>query len=846
MLLTELKVNQIKTPIGYCLNPLSFSWKVTGAVGKQQRWARICIYQDLNLIYDSGEKAEANSLDFPVDMALQPRTRYTWTLEVTTDSGETAHAQSWFETGKMDETWFAKWISPDDAAGMNPVVKKRFFFVPDTEQTEGRLYICGLGIYEAFLNGQKVGDELLAPGYHSYDLHVQSNTYDVSGLLKAGENELCIVLGEGWFKGSFGFDRISNLYGDRLYAIAELYAGGKGQVLRLQTMTDETWTTCRSPITFAGIYDGECYDARLEKECDEQYPVYLQQPKVSALSDRYSLPVVRKEKLQSKLIWTPKHEAVLDFGQNMTGWVEFDAKLPKNVKIRLTAGEILQDGCFYHENYRTAKAEYIYISSGKFAHVRPHFTYYAFRYMKVEYEDEAGNSLPAETMMQYHPHADEMNAWHIRSDIDQIGTIRTGNEKVNQLFANVLWSQKDNFLDVPTDCPQRDERLGWTGDAQVFSDTACYNMDTPAFYRKYLWDMRAEQEAAGGAGVNVVPLLKHGMLLEKAVCPWADAAVIIPWNVYRHYGNRSLLAECYPGMKAWVDYQWARDERTGRERLIHDGFHFADWLALDNPQPGPLGATDPYFIASVYYMECAELLTHAAHDLGKSEDEEKYGVLAAEIRQAISRKYLDKGNSTCETQTAEAMIIAFGLDPANNAEHGRKLAEMIQNNGGHLNTGFVGTPFLCPALTKGGQNDTAVSLLLNESYPGWLYAVNMGATTIWERWNSVEADGHMNSEGMNSLNHYAYGSIEGWVYADVCGIRPLMPGYRRASIKPHPDRRLKFADMMLNTAAGRYRVMWRYADDERISYEIEIPFGAEAEVTLNGETRTLLSGQYVF
>lgn len=679
MIITELRVNHVTEPKGYCYEPVSFSWKVEEEKeAKKQNYARITVKKGEEIVFDSGDDKDADSLDYPVRFHMESRCRYDWTVCVTADNGETAEASSFFETGKLQEAWKAQWITPGEEItetdAMAGYILEKEFQVPEKTE-DARLYICGLGVYECYLNGKKVGDEYLAPGYHSYDFHLQTNVYDVSAYLNPGKNQIQIWLGEGWFKSRLGFDGgVKNLYGDKLYAIAELYTDGK-----LIVATGADWSGKVSPVVFSGIYDGEIYDARLEDAPKTCAAVCAVPDKCGELTERYSLPIVKKESfIPIEVIISPKKETILDFGQNLTGWVEFDCVLPKGEQIRLTACEILQDGCFYHENFRLAKTEFIYISNGKKAHVRPHFTFYGFRYMLAEKREEENGAWRA---LEPACEAYQFTAHHLRSDFDQIGQDVTGSAKVNQLFSNALWGQKDNFLDVPTDCPQRDERLGWTGDAQVFSETACYNMYMPAFYRKYLWDMRAEQSMIGGAVPNIVPRIKEGMIAEYGSCPWADAGVIIPWNVYLHYGSKTLLAETYPGMKAWVDYQ-------------------------------------------------------------------------------------------------------------------RRLEE---------------------------------------------------TTTIWERWNSVMPDGHMIPEGMNSLNHYSYGSIEAWMYGYTAGIRALEPGFRRAVIEPHPDERLGFVECTIKTAAGTYQSNWRYEEDGNVSYEIVVPFGCTGELRLpDGRQFSAVSGTYVY
>lgn len=856
MKLKNLRVNNIEQPLGFQVMPLSFSWTVEEAgEAKEQQLARIRIYEnmetepdteDRTIVYDSGEVADADSLDYSVNVELKPRTRYQWSVEVTTDTKEQVSAESWFETGKADEAWEGQWIAPEQQTS-SVILRKTFVY--DGTVGAARLYICGLGVYECYINGKKAGEEYLAPGYHSYDFHLQTQTYDVSDLVKEGENEIEIWLGEGWFKGRLGFDGgFTDIYGDRLYAIAELYAGGQCLV-----KTDTTWEIVKSPICFNNIYDGEVYDARQQK-CQIEGEKLLQElPKeCGALSDRYSLPVKEKEIFSVKeVLHTPSGDTVLDFGQNLTGWVEFDCDIPEGKGIRLTASEIMQDQEFYHENLRTAKTEFLYLSDGKEAHVRPHFTFYGFRYMKAEVVQEVRNGeeviLCCEETLSDEEWKTKFQAVHLRSDFDQTGWIETGDPKVNQLFSNALWGQKDNFLDVPTDCPQRDERLGWTGDAQVFSETACFNMYMPAFYRKYMWDMRAEQSILDGAVPNVVPRLKRGMVAEYGACPWADAGVIIPWNVYGHYGNKTLLAEMYPGMKAWMEYQRKQEEAEGGLHLIKGGFHFADWLALDNEQPGPFGATDPLYIASAYYFRCTKIVADAAEILGYDEAAE-YKKLAEEIKKAIQETYFDENGACCsKTQTGAAIAIMFGLMEETAQAEGERLQQRVKENNGHLNTGFVGTPLLCPALTKTGHHETAVDLLLNEEYPSWLYSVNLGATTIWERWNSVLSDGKMNPEGMNSLNHYSYGSIEAWMYGDVAGIRAAEPGFRKAVIKPNPDARLKYVDCKMETASGVYESHWKYEKDGTVTYRFHVPFGAKALICLpDGRTETVAAGEHTF
>ena len=822
MKIQNLRVCNIDNPLGFAMDAPVFSWTVEESEGGFA-WASIEIFKGTERVWDTGKAPDANSLGWKVDLHLEPRTRYTYKLTVCTDRIEVVSAEGWFETGKRNEEWTAKWITPQNR---NNAILRKTFTVTDSG-TSARLYICGLGVYEAYINGAKVGDEYLAPGYHSYDFHLAAQTYDVTGMLNDGENTIEIWLGEGWFKGRLGFEGgYTDLYGDRLHAIAELYSDNDCIV-----RTDADWDEYTSPITFANIYDGEVFDARIT-------PEFIGKAELSApencgpLQDRVSLPVREKSSFPvMELISTPKGDTVLDFGQNMTGWVTIDAELPAGTEITLTAGEIMQDDEFYNENYRTARTQFRYISDGNKRCIRPHFTFFGFRYMRVEC------SVPVR--------AEWFTAYHLRSDMPRAASFRTGNDLVNKLFENSLWGMQDNFLEVPTDCPQRDERLGWTGDAQAISEAACQALYMPAFYRKYLWDMRAEQSILGGSVPNVVPRIKRDMIGESGSCPWADAGVIIPWNTWKYYGNKNLLAETYPGMKAWVDFQRKREEAIEGPHLVKDGFHFADWLALDNPEPGPFGATDPLYISSAYYYRCTKIVAESAAIL-ELEEKTEYEALASEILDAIRDKYFDsEGLCTIQTQTACAIAIVFGLTE-NMEGQGKALRDLVEKNECHLNTGFVGTTMLCPALSITGNHDMAVTVLLQEDIPGWLYPVKMGATTIWERWNSVLPDGHINPEGMNSLNHYTFGSISSWLISYLCGIRPAEPGYAKAVIEPMPDRRLGEARTEMDTAAGRYVCGWKFEGDD-VRYEIEVPFGSEAELRLpDSEPQILHAGSYSF
>ena len=502
-------------------------------------------------------------------------------------------------------------------------------------------------------------------------------------------------------------------------------------------------------------------------------------------------------------------------------------------------GEILQDGCFYNENYRTATFGYYYKSDGVMRNVRPHFTFYGFRYVKIIYDGEVN--------------LDSFQACLLTSQIDRIGFIETGNNKVNQLISNVYYSQVDNFLDIPTDCPQRDERLGWTGDAQVFSDTACYNSDVSAFYNKYLFDMYNEQNKRNGSVPNIIPTLNprienyagnvleeniykkaeklKEMLMSQDSSPWADAATIIPWNVFMHDGDMYHLSINYKNMKAWVDHIIELDNKNGLHHLLDFGFHFADWLSLDNPNGGPFGKTDMYYVSSVYYYYSVLLVSKAAKLLKK--DEYIYYYRKAEqIRTAIRQKYIKNGHVNITTQTALVLAIYFKILNENEVEKNINILEKMIVDKGHIDTGFVGTVYINDVLADNDREKLAYDVLLNESYPGWINEINLGATTIWERWNSVLPGGKMNSDGMNSLNHYSYGSILGWMYRYIGGIKAVEPGFKKVIIRPIFDERIKYSKLRYNSAMGEYQIYWKYVNDNRVNITVKIPFLCQAKVIL--------------
>lgn len=824
----DAKVNHMTNPMGFFMDGVSFSWKVDEARGKAQKAARVRVAADekmQEILFDSGMDEQADSLAYPVELALEPRTRYFWQVTVLSDAGEEADSEvQWFETSKMSEEWTGKWLTCDSTEKRHPIFSKEI--APAKEVAKARLYVTGLGLYEAYIDGKKVGDEYLTPYSNNYNRWVQYQTYDITDQI-AGGGKLSILLGNGWYKGRFGFSAFEDkgYYGNEWKVIADVvltYTDGTEEVIG----TDESWTVTRSRIMFSNLYDGEQVDATAP-ELPAEEPTVCDAPK-GRLEARRSLPVVAHEHIKPvELIHTPAGEQVFDMGQNFAGIFTFRVKEPAGTKIHIQTGEVLQKGNFYNENLRSAKSEYIYISDGNETVIRPHFTYYGYRYVKVE----GVSDLKIE----------DFTGLALYSDIEMGGDVETGHDLVNQLVSNVRWGMKGNFIDVPTDCPQRDERMGWTGDTQVFSPTATFLADTYAFYSKYLHDMYTEQMDLDGMVPDVVPSAG----VHSTACVWGDSSCIIPWNMYQFYGDKKILEDQYDSMRNWVDYISRVDGDNHGWRSV---FHYGDWLALDNPSGKTdevMGGTDEGYIANVYYAASAGIVAKAARVLGYEADAKTYQALCDEQFEEVKKEYFSQTGRCCiKTQTA--LILALKYHLSENEELTKKTLRLLfQISGDKLKTGFTGMPLMCPVLSENGMNDLAYTLLLNEDYPGWLHEVKLGATTVWERWNSLDENGDISSTGMNSLNHYAYGSILEWVFRYVTGFRVSEehPGSRHLLIAPTLNWKLKRAKGSYHSAAGTYETSWELADPSHVTVKVTVPFGCTAEIVLPLVSQETLADQ---
>lgn len=838
MYISRLRVNHKKNPLGFNLAKIHLSWEVKAVCGKWAVETRIIVSESSNmekLVYDSGVQENYHENQMLVSFDLKPRTRYYWQVEVKDDKGDCAKSNpAWFETGKLQESWTAKWIGTEENEKRMPLLYKEFELKEKPESV--RWHVCGLGLYEAYVNEKKAGREFLMPGYHCYDSFLEYQTLDVTELLSQGKNKIAVLLGEGWYKGRFGFDGdYRNLYGNQKKCIGELhirYANGQEECI----VTDSSWKAEESSICENGIYDGEHIDETLEHKMLSVEEIEETRP----LVERFNPRIHKVEEFQLVSVKQEDEALLLDFGETVTGWVEITGAFETGQKVMMQYGEVLQKGRFYRDNLRTAKAEFTYVSKGKGETIRPHFTYYGFRYVKIK-------GLNPEKEYKF-------TAYRIMSDIERTGWVATDHDKVNHLLENTLRSQKCNFLDIPTDCPQRDERMGWTGDAGIFASTACFHMDSGSFFHHYMKNMQAEQEKCNGAIPFFVPRPKvkkeehtNPFYLDSGAAVWGDAATLIPWKLYQFYGDKAMLEEQYPVMKAWVDYEYERTKENEIPYLWQNDRQLGDWLALDNGNiNNPIGKTDSGFIASVYHYWSTKMVKEAAESLGL-EESKVYAEREKEIRNAILNYYFpDKKFCLEYTQTACALLLYLKLYPEGEREViTAKLAELLKKNNGHLNTGFVGTPILCMALSENGQNQLAYDLLLNEDYPGWLHEVNLGATTVWERWNSLEEDGSISGTGMNSLNHYAYGSIAEWIYRYMCGLNPSIGEAVKMTIYPMPDQRLKKAEGSWRSVFGKYVCAWNWKSEQEVVCNIEVPFNANARFILPDGTEEILDcGKY--
>ena len=693
----------------------------------------------------------------------------------------------------------------------------RYTFSTD-ENTKATLTVTALGIYEIYLDGKKIGDSFLAPGWTDYTKRLYFEEFKID--ITEGEHCISAIVADGWYSGCIS--SVGPCHYDEIVALSLSMEMDNGEKITL----DDKWRVSNGGYIYADIIQGEYYDEAQEPEgwklCgfdDSKWlnasfiwsyalGVCIEPMKHQPIRHMQTLPLVAETR-------DSKGNYIYDMGQNAAGVVRVKFNAKKGDKLVLRYGEMLDNGDLYTANLRSARQTDTFVagSDGEKEYM-PRFTFHGFRYIE--------SSMPltsVETIVLY-------------SDCAQVGFIETSSELVNQIYSNQLWGQKSNFVDVPTDCPQRDERMGWTGDAQIFAKTGMYNMHTDSFYRKYMYDLK-DAIFPDGTVPNVVPRVyaSRGRFVTGNAAPaWGDALYVIPYHLWKMYGDTKTAEDCYPEMKRYYSFLLNRAEGH-----VQPDIGYGDWLNADCVTPKDI-------IATAFFAYDAQLLSEIAEMLGYNEDAKYYKAEYDAIKKAFINKYEDiDGKIKGDTQCSYVLALRFNLctEKKQTAEH---LARTINERNNHLSTGFVGTAYLLPVLSENGLDDIAYTLLLNKTYPSWGYCIEQGATTMWERWNSYTHSEGFGDVGMNSFNHYSFGAVAEWMYEYMAGIKPLEPGFKRFSVAPHPDARVPRVNASYNSINGEIKVSY---DLEKGECAVTVPEGTEAEVTISGKKSVLSAGEYV-
>lgn len=792
-----------------------------------------------NILYDSGDVASSCSANIrPEGLNLKSARTYFARVKAVTNVGKTEFSETVsFLTGLLDTVeWKANFITVDEDKDKSNAFYLRKTFSAAKPVQQALIFASALGLYKLYINGKRAGDAELAPGWTSYNKHLLYQSYDVTDLIVQGENAVGALLGAGWYKGKMGFVGLRNHYGEKTALLTQLllrYEDGTEEVIT----SDDSWRGDNSPIVFSEIYDGEIYDASLEQKDwntvsfdDASWrQVTLLQGDFSVLTAQRAAPVKVMEVLPVKeLITTPNGELVLDFGQNLSGWIHFKAEGKQGDKIELNCFETLnKDGNVYLDNLRGAKQtiDYTFGDNGTVEY-HPSFTFMGFRYAKIA-------NWPGQ------PKPEDFEVLALYSEMEQSGSFECSNQDLNRLNQNVIWSLKGNFVDVPTDCPQRNERLGWTGDAQIFARTACYLMNSYEFFAKWLVDVAADQTAEGGVA-HVVPDLLTGSsdddwLLSQgthSAAAWADVAVIMPWAMYLNYGDTEIIRKQYSSMKGWIDFM----KNNSVDYIWNYKLQFGDWVALDAEEGSYFGATPNDLTCTAYFAYSTGLFVKMAKIIGRDKDADEYETLYEKVLNKYQQTFFNEnGTMTAQTQTAHIVSLYFGLVPEEFKQQTIDgLIKLLEKENGHLVTGFVGTPYFCHALSENGRIDEAFKLLMRDDFPSWLYQVKMGATTIWEHWDGIKPDGSMWSPDMNSFNHYAYGAVDEWIYRVLGGIEAdeAAPGFKHSIIQPHIGGDLDYATTSYETPYGKIATSWRRMGEE-IELEVVVPHNTRSTILLD-------------
>jgi alpha-L-rhamnosidase len=774
---------------------------------------------------------------------LMSRQRCRWRVHVLgTDSADAWSEWSAFEIGLVDpDDWTAVFIVPDAIPPVDPsqpVAYLRHEWELAGPIVQARLHVTALGAYEVELNGQRVGDHVLAPGWTSFANRVRVETFDVTELVQAGPNAIGVTLADGWYGERYGFaEEGHRAYGDELAFLAQLEIVDEGGRVH-RVVTDDTWRSARGPVAHSGIYAGETYDARLERTGWSEHGfddtawdgAHIYEGVRGALVGRVGPPVRRMQEVAPVAITTsPAGRTIVDFGQNLVGWLRIGVRGDAGTTVTLRHAEVLEDGELCTRLLRRAFAtdRYTLRGDGHGETWEPRFTFHGFRYAEV-------SGWPGELR------ADDLRAVVVHSDIERTGWFECSDARINQLHENIVWGMRGNFVDLPTDCPQRAERLGWTGDINVFAPTAAFLHDVDGFLVSWLAELAADQSPNGDVPFVIPDPLRFG----TSAAVWSDAAVVVPWVLYERYGDVGVLDAQYASMRAWVERVI---KGAGRSRLWDRGFQFGDWVDPAAPPDRPADArTDATLVAQAAFCYSLDLLARTAARLGNEKDTQRYERIGAQARRAFAKEFVTpNGRLASDAQTAYALAIRYRLVPDKALEHaGNRLAFLVFKEGFRIGTGFVGTPLLCDALCDTGHADAAYMLLEQTECPSWLYPVLAGATTIWERWDALRPDGTINPGEMNSFNHYALGAVGDWLHRTVAGIAPGAPGYRAIDVHIAPGGSLQSATARHLTPYGIASVAWRI-DDDVLRVDVIVPPNTTATVHLpSQEPQSIGSGSH--
>ena len=839
LVVDNLSCEYLINPVGIDITHPRLSWKIVSTQNNtlQQAYtiavATDASFSSAKTVWNTGKVASDSSVLITYNgAALKSATRYYWRVKIRDNHNHTSawSKPAYFETGLLAASdWTASWIQPQqDSLRKIPAQMLRKQFTVSKKIVSARAYATAHGLYELYLNGRKAGNQALTPGWTEYKKRLQYQVYDVTAMLQQGDNVIGAMLGDGWFRGTVAYKNQWGFWGKKLALLCQLqitYADGTVENIN----SDGSWkSTQTGPITLNGIYDGENYDARKEipgwanKGFNDAawIPVSVVDIDKKTLVGVQSVPVHRIAELKPIAIFkSAKGTQIVDFGQNLTGWVRLKVNGPAGTTVNIKHAEVLDKfGEFYTANLRGAASTINYTLKGGGDEVfEPHFTFMGFRYIAVD-------GFPGELK------PGNFTAVVVHSDMGVTGEFTCSDTMINKLQHNILWGQKGNFLDIPTDCPQRDERLGWTGDAQVFSRTAAFNMNVAPFFAKWMKDVAADQFPDGGVPFVVPDVLQTNNTTSAG---WGDVAVIVPWTMYQVYADKRILQTQYPSMKAYVD---KIIKRAGASRIWKGGSVFGDWLFY---RPGiydfsePNGYTNPDMIATAFYAYSSKLLSQAAGALGNTADEKKYDDVFEDVKKAFIHNYMTPtGRIFADSQTGYVLALKFNLVPDSLKNRAAAyLVEDVRSRNNHLSTGFLGTPYLCQVLSQNGYANVAYDLLLQKTYPSWLYPVKMGATTIWERWDGIKTDSTFQDKSMNSFNHYSYGAVGDWMYQNITGLQIGKPGYRYIVLKPQPSPKFTFAKATFETMYGQVLSAWEVKDGV-MQVRVKIPVNTTAGLTL--------------